>query len=182
MSRIGKRPVKILDGVNVSIADSIVSAKSSLGEVSFVLPKGITAEINNDLIYIKKSGDSKILRSYQGTSARMVGNIINDVKNGYKKSLDFKGTGYRVKVENNSVILNMGYSHEISLNIPQGINVNIIKNKIIVEGIDRITIGQFAATIRDVRLPEVYKGKGIKYESETIKKKAGKSAQVTTGK
>jgi len=182
MSRIGKRPVKILEGVTVSLEGSKVFARTSLGEAFFVLPKGITAEIGNELIYLKKSGDSKILKACQGTSARMIGNIILDVKNGYKKTLDFKGTGYRAKIENNAIVLNMGYSHDISLNIPKGIAVNIVKNKIIVEGVDRILVGQFAATIRDVRLPEVYKGKGIKYEAEIIKKKAGKSAQVTTGK
>lgn len=182
MSRIGKRPVKILEGVDLQIKDSVVTAKSSYGEISFVLPAGITAKVTNDYVYLDKKGDTKYLSALHGTSARMVKNIILDSKEGFKKILDFKGTGYRAKVENNMLVLNMGYSHEISLEIMQGLNVSVVKNKIIIEGVNRILVGQFAATARDVRLPEVYKGKGIKYETEVIKKKAGKAAQATTGK
>lgn len=182
MSRIGKRPVKILDGVLVSIIDSKITAKSSYGEACFMLPVGISAKIDNGNVYLDKKKETKLLKSLHGTSARMVRNIILDTKDGFKKVLDFKGTGYRARVENNNLMLNMGYSHEISLVIPNGIIVSVVKNKIIVEGVDRIIVGQFSATVRNVRLPEVYKGKGIKYETEVIKKKAGKAAQVTTGK
>lgn len=182
MSRIGKRPVKISDGVQVSISNDKVIAKSLSGEASFELPKGISAKIADGNVYLEKKQNTKLLRALHGTSARMVKNIINDSKDGFKKTLDFKGTGYRAKVENNELFLNMGYSHEISLNIPEGLNVSVIKNKIIIEGVDRITVGQFGATVRAIRPPEVYKGKGIKYETEVIKKKAGKAAQATTGK
>lgn len=182
MSRIGKRPVKILEGVELNINGSKVTAKSSFGEASFVLPSGINAHVENGNVYLEKKQSSNLMKALHGTSARMIKNIISDSKDGFKKVLDFKGTGYRAKVENNALILNMGYSHEISLLIPAGITVSVVKNKIIVEGVDRPSVGQFAATIRNVRLPEVYKGKGIKYETEVIKKKAGKAAQATTGK
>lgn len=182
MSRIGKRPIKILEGVEVSINENIVTAKSEKGQASFKVPNGIAVFIDNGQVILNKNKDTKILRALHGTSARIVKNIIHDVKNGYKIALEFKGTGYRVKTENNSLILNMGYSHEISLAIPEGLNVSVLKNKIIIEGVDRTQTGQFAAIVRAVRLPEVYKGKGIKYETENIKKKAGKAAQTTTGK
>jgi len=182
MSRIGKRPVKILEGVEVSINDSKVTAKSSSGEASFELPRGISAKLSDGNVYLEKKQISKELKALHGTSARMVRNIIADAKDGFKKVLDFKGTGYRAKVENNALALNMGYSHEITLEIPAGINVSVVKNQIAIFGVNRVNVGQFAASVRNVRPPEVYKGKGIKYESEVIKKKAGKAAQTTTGK
>jgi len=182
MSRIGKRPVKILTGVKVSINDSKITAKSSYGEAYFMLPKGITAKISDGNVYLENDLNAKNSGALHGTSARMVKNIISDSKEGFKKLLDFKGTGYRAKVENNALVLNMGHSHEISLPVPPFVNTSVVKNKIIIEGVNRVVVGQFAATVRDVRLPEVYKGKGIKYATEVIKKKAGKAAQATTGK
>lgn len=182
MSRIGNRPIKINEGIFVSVDSNDVKVKSDKGQLNFVLPKGISADIEDDQILVKKTSDDKNTRSLHGLSARIIGNMINDSKDGVKKILDFKGTGYRAKVENNAIVLNMGYSHAIYLQIPNEININIVKNKITVEGIDRNIVGQFAASIRAVRPPEVYKGKGIRYDTEFIKKKAGKAAQTTTGK
>ena len=182
MSRIGNRPIKINSDVSVTLENNIIQVKSEKGQLSFDIPNGISADISENQILIKKSHDSKNLRALHGLTARIVGNMIEDVKNGVKKILEFKGTGYRAKVEGDNVVLNMGYSHDVLINISKNLNVNIVKNKIIIEGIDRALVGQLAASIRDVRPPEVYKGKGIKYESEFIKKKAGKAAQTTAGK
>jgi len=177
MSRIGKRPIKIEEGVEVVASGSTINLKSTRGELTLVLTDGLDIKITDGVAQIARADDSKVLRAQHGLHARLLANMITDLKDGFVKILDFKGTGYRVRVENNTVILNMGYSHEIVLKIPEGISVNVVKNTINVEGIKRDAVGQFAAMIRDVRGPEPYKGKGIKYRDEVIKRKAGKAAQ-----
>jgi len=111
-----------------------------------------------------------------GLYNRLVANAIEGVKDGFTKELTFSGTGYRAAVSGNEVLLNMGYSHEIKLPIPDGLEAKVVKNSIIISGIDKQVVGQFAAVVRSVRPPEVYKGKGIKYKDEFIKRKAGKTA------
>lgn len=182
MSRIGNRPITINNNVSVTTLENKVIVKSNKGEITFDLPKGIFLDISSDVIKVKKSIDDRNTKALHGLVARIIKNMITDVDNGFSKTLEFKGTGYRVKVENGALILNMGYSHDVILKIPEKVNVTLIKNKIIIEGINRVVVGQFASQVRDVRPPEVYKGKGIKYDFETIKKKAGKAAQTTTGK
>jgi len=182
MSRIGKRAIKIDKSVKLSIDDKVVCVESEKGKAKFNLPSGISVKLENDVLFVNKSLDSKLLRSLHGTTARVIANMIKDVGNGYKKILEFKGTGYRAKVENDKLILNMGYSHDLFFPIEPDIAVSVVKNKIITEGVDRIKIGQFCAKVRKVRPPEVYKGKGIKYDNELIKKKAGKAAQTVSGK
>jgi large subunit ribosomal protein L6 len=182
MSRIGNRPITISSDVSVTASENKVTVKSQKGEISFDLPKGISLDILGDVIKVKKNFDNRDTRALHGLCARIIKNMITDVNNGYSKTLEFKGTGYRVKVENGMLVLNMGYSHDVILKIPDNLNVNINKNKIIIEGVNRVVVGQFASQVRDIRPPEVYKGKGIKYDFETIKKKAGKAAQTTTGK
>lgn len=182
MSRIGNRPITISNDVSVNASENKITVKSEKGEASFDLPEGISLNISENLIKVKKNIDNRDTRALHGLIARIIKNMITDVKNGYSKVLEFKGTGYRAKVENEALILNMGYSHDVTLAIPDKITVNIVKNKIIIEGVNRVIVGQFASQVRDVRPPEAYKGKGIRYDSETIKKKAGKAAQTTTGK
>ena len=182
MSRVGNRPIKIDQGVSVTVADGVVDVKSDRGQLNFSLPSGITAQISDGQIKIGKTNDNKNTRALHGLSARLIGNMIHDLRDNYKKVLEFKGTGYRVKAENGKLFLNMGYSHEIVIDIAPGINLTVVKNKIIIEGVDRMAIGQLAAVIRGVRPPEPYKGKGIKYETEIVKKKDGKAAQTTSGK
>lgn len=182
MSRIGNRPITISNEVLVTTLENKVIVKSKKGEISFDLPKGISLDILGDIIKVKKNIDDRNTRALHGLVARIIKNMITDVNDGYSKTLEFKGTGYRVKVENSMLILSMGYSHDVILKIPDNLNVNVNKNKIIIEGVNRVVVGQFASQVRDVRPPEVYKGKGIKYDFETIKKKAGKAAQTTTGK
>lgn len=182
MSRIGNRQITINNNVSVTTLENKVNIKSQKGEINFDLPNGISLDISGVVIKVKKNFDNRNTRALHGLTARIIRNMITDVNDGYSKTLEFRGTGYRVKIENGTLVLNMGYSHDIILKIPHNLNVNINKNKIIIEGVDRVVVGQFASQVRDVRPPEVYKGKGIKYDSETIKKKAGKAAQTTIGK
>lgn len=177
MSRLGNRPIKIGDKVQISYDGNNFVAKSDKGERILPLPDAIKLDIKDGFIKVDRGGNSKYEKSQHGLITRLIIGMIEDLTVGAKKELEFKGTGYRVRVEGVNVILNMGYSHEVSLTIPEGITVNVIKNMIIVEGNNRQEVGEFAANIRAVRPPEVYKGKGIKYKEEVIRRKAGKTAQ-----
>ena len=183
MSRIGKRPIKIPGNLAVSqISEKGYVFKSSKGEANFNLPKNISGNIEGEEIILNRKSDSKENRALHGLSARLIRNLMFDLVNGTKKILQFTGTGFRAKVENDKLILNMGFSHEIDVEIPKNIEVKVVKNQIQIEGTDRAAVGQLAAKIREVKPPEVYKGKGIKYQAEIIKKKAGKAAQTTIAK
>lgn len=177
MSRLGKRPIKINDGVTVNIENGRVLLSGSKGERTIDFPEVIKVTKDGDNLIVDRTGNKNYEKSQHGLIARLLIGAIEDLSNGAKKELEFKGTGYRVKAENGKVFLNMGYSHEIVLEIPEGVTVDVVKNSIIVEGSNRVIVGEFAAKIREVRPPEVYKGKGIKYKEETIRRKAGKTAQ-----
>ena len=176
MSRIGKRPIKIEEGVNVEITGSKVVASSADKKLELNIPSTISVKKVEDQLVVERKDDSKEARSFHGLTARLLRNIIVGVKDGFSRELTFFGTGYRVAVDNNEVALSMGYSHEIRLAIPEGLAVVIKKNSIIVSGDNKQKVGQLAAEIRAVRPPEVYKGKGIKYKEEIIRRKAGKKA------
>ncbi|OQB06097.1 MAG: 50S ribosomal protein L6 [bacterium ADurb.Bin212] len=176
MSRVGNRPIIINDGVSIAQSGKDLKISSNKGEMSFILPADISIEQSADRLLVKRVTDTKEARSLHGLYARLIANAITGLSHGIIKNLDFKGTGYRAKVESNKLILNMGYSHEISLDIPESIAVNVNKNTISVSGYSSDIVGNFAAKVREVRKPEVYKGKGIKYSTETIKRKDGKAA------
>lgn len=176
MSRVAQKPIMIPEGVNVEITQTKVlcNKESILNELK--IPADIEIIKINSLLKVMRKSDSKKARSLHGLMARLLTNLVNGVKEGFTSELEFSGTGYRAAVNSGEVALNMGYSHEIKLKIPEGISVAIKKNVITVSGHDKQTVGQFAAQIRKVREPEVYKGKGIKYKGEFIKRKAGKKA------
>jgi large subunit ribosomal protein L6 len=176
MSKIGKRPVKILEGVTVTVENGRVVATNGAKSLELDLPRETTLEIGETEIQVNRINDTKPAREKHGLIARLVANMIEGVKNGFTKELTFTGTGYRASVSGNDLLLNMGYSHEIKLAIPEGLETKVVKNAILVTGIDKAQVGQFAAIIRNVRPPEVYKGKGIKYKEEHIRRKAGKTA------
>lgn len=176
MSRIGIRPIQIPEGVTVEITPSKVTAICGAKKMEMPVHSGIKVAEENGSISVSRTDESKETRSLHGLTARLIKNLVNGVKEDFVNNLTFKGTGYRVAVEGNEVALNMGYSHEIRLTIPEGVAVTVKKNVIAVTGADKQVIGQFAALIRGVRGPEVYKGKGIKYEDEIIRRKAGKKA------
>lgn len=176
MSRIGKRPITIPEDVTVEVTATKIEATSGANKQSVKLLPGFKVEKTDTTIVINRPDDTITSKARHGLIARLTANMLIGVKDGFTKELEFNGTGYRVAVNANEVLLNMGYSHEINLAIPDGITVVVKKNQISVSGVDKQKVGQFAARIREVRKPEVYKGKGIKYKDELIKRKAGKKA------
>lgn len=181
MSRVGNRPLTIKDGVTLEIKPGEVVAKSAKGEIIVNVPADIEVKNDYNTVVITRKNNSKFARSQHGLIARLIKNAVAGLSDGIKKTLEFKGTGYRARVENGKLILNMGYSHEIELEIPQGVETSVAKNSIVVTGYEASLVGNFAAKIREVRPPEVYKGKGIKYSNETIRRKDGKVASGGKG-
>jgi large subunit ribosomal protein L6 len=180
MSRIGKQPIPIPEKVEVKIDGDIVIAKGPKGELRRQLPKGISAKIENDNILIfpvskKDEAESKMMALW-GLSRALVANLVKGVKDGYEKKLEIEGVGYRVAVQGNKLVLSLGFSHPVEIEAPQGIEFKVEKNVIFVSGIDKELVGQTAADIRSRKKPEPYKGKGIRYQGEVIKIKAGKKA------
>lgn len=176
MSKIGVRPIKIEDGVGIDITPKKFTASFGETKLSVSIPEMIVVKQEENIIRVTRKNDEKQSKSYHGLIARLIANAIAGVKEGFVKELTYTGTGYKIAVDNGFVILNMGYSHEIKLEIPKDLTVEIKKGHVFVKGADKFQVGQFAALIRDVRGPEVYKGKGIKYIDEFIKRKAGKKA------
>jgi len=176
MSKIGVRPIKIEEGVDIEITPKKFTATCGETKLFVLIPEMIVIKQDGDSLAVTRKNDEKNSRAMHGLIARLVKNAITGVKNGFVREMSFTGTGYRVAVENGVVALNMGYSHEIRLDVPEGLSVEVKKSHIFVKGSDKFTVGQFAAIIRKVRGPEVYKGKGIKYIDEIIKRKAGKKA------
>ena len=176
MSKIGRRPIKIEEGVSLSITGSKVTAVFNDKKLELEIPAEIEVKINDGIVLVERKGNDKDAKSKHGLYARLIGNLITGVKEGFTKNLEFKGTGYRAAVDNGDLLLNMGYSHEVRLPIPADVTVKVVKNTISVSGMEKDKVGQFAAVTRSVRPPEVYKGKGIRYSDEVIKRKAGKTA------
>jgi large subunit ribosomal protein L6 len=176
MSRIGKRPIKIEEDVKIEITGSRVTATFGETKLECPVPSCITVKEEGGNLIVERKDESKESRSLHGLTARLLKSIIIGVKEGFSKELHFTGTGYRIAVENKEVVLNVGYSHEIKLTIPDGVSIVVKKNTILISGADKQAVGQIAAEIRNVRPPEVYKGKGIKYKDEIIHRKAGKKA------
>ncbi len=176
MSRIGIRPIKIEDGVEIEITSKKVIAKNGAKEAELQIPEGIKVTLIDQNIKIERENDSKDLKAKHGLISRLITNLIIGVKNGFTRELEFKGTGYRAAINGSDLVLNMGYSHEFKLSIPEGLTAEVKKNSIFIQGIDKQKVGAFASVVREVRPPEVYKGKGIKYKEEHIRRKAGKKA------
>ena len=175
MSRVGISPVKIPKGVTVQVADKKVTAKGKLGELSVTLWDEVSAELKDDRVVVKPKDLSKRSRMIWGLSRNLIKNIVKGVGEGYSIGLEINGVGYRAAVQGKSLNLQLGYSHDINFPIPPGITIKCDKpTSITVSGADRHLVGQTAANIRALRKPEPYKGKGIKYETETIRRKEGK--------
>ena len=178
MSRIGKLPIAIPEGVEVTINGQVVTAKGPLGtEVVEVRPE-ITVTKEENTIVVTRANDDRRSRSLHGLSRTLVANAVNGVKNGFTKKLEIVGVGYRAAMQGNTLNLALGYSHPINLDAPEGVKVVVEANtKITVSGANKQAVGDFAALVRSKRPPEVYKGKGIKYEGEYIRRKAGKTGK-----
>jgi len=180
MSRVGNQKINIPQEVKVELADSEVKISGPKGAQNFTLPAGITAKVKEGRIEVGRAGNSKSQRSQHGTSVRIIKNLVNGLSQGFTKKLEYRGVGFTVGVADGKISMRLGYSHPIIISIPKSLNVSVVKNTIVVEGNDKSEVGAFAARIRETRKPEVYKGKGIKYQGEFIKKKAGKAAQTAT--
>lgn len=175
MSRVGKNPVTVPDGIEIQIVDQLVRAKGKLGELSITLPREVAISQEDNLIWVKPREDSKRADSMWGTSQALLTNLVTGVSEGFSKTLDITGVGYRASVQGKSLNLQLGYSHDINYSIPEGIEIKCEnQTTIAVSGADKQAVGQVAAEIRAFRKPEPYKGKGIRYRGEQILRKEGK--------
>lgn len=178
MSRIGRKPITIPQGVQVDILGNNVKVKGPKGELNHIVHPDMKVSLNNGIITVERPTDDKNHRALHGLTRTLVSNMISGVTNGYTKALDINGVGYRAAKQGKNLVLTMGYSHPVEIQPLPGIEFDVpAPNKIIVKGIDKQVVGQMAAEIRAVREPEPYKGKGIKYESEVIRRKAGKTGK-----
>ncbi len=178
MSKIGKKPIEIPQGVEVELSRRRITVKGGKGQLSFSIPRGVmVVKKENDLV-VSRVSSSKEAACLHGTVRTIVYNMIKGVTEGWKKELEIVGTGYRAEVlPDGKLVLNVGFSHPVEIKPPADIRFVVERTKIIVEGIDKQKVGQVAAEIRAVRPPEPYKGKGIKYVDEVIRRKAGKAAK-----
>lgn len=178
MSRIGRKPINIPSGVNVTLDTSLITVKGPKGSLSRELHKEMKVVIDNNVITIERPSDNKLHRSLHGTTRSIVSNMVDGVTEGYVKTLELVGVGYRASKKDNKVVLNVGYSHPVEITPADGIEFDVPSNtKILVKGINKELVGETAAKIRSVREPEPYKGKGIKYEGERILRKEGKAGK-----
>jgi large subunit ribosomal protein L6 len=178
MSRIGRKPITIPNGVNVTLDNTIITVKGPKGSLSRELHKDMKVSVEGNVITVERPSDNKLHRALHGTTRSVVANMISGVTEGYSKSLELVGVGYRANKSGNKLVLNVGYSHPVEITPENGIEFEVpAANKIIVKGIDKELVGATAAKIRAVREPEPYKGKGIKYENERILRKEGKAGK-----
>ncbi|GAB6281595.1 MAG: 50S ribosomal protein L6 [Ignavibacterium sp.] len=177
MSRIGKKPVEIPKGVNVTINGQNVKVKGPKGELEFDVHPNIKISVEQNQVLLSRNNDEKENRALHGLSRALVQNMIIGVTEGYSKTLDLVGVGYRVELKGKNLLVNIGYSHPIYFIPPDGITIQTpTQTQIIISGIDKQLVGLVASKIRAIRKPEPYKGKGIKYSNEFIRRKAGKTA------
>ncbi len=178
MSRIGKMPIAVPAGVTVDIAENNkVTVKGPKGELSRVLASEMEIKMDGDVITVTRPNDLKRNRALHGLTRTLLNNMIIGVTEGYTKTLEVNGVGYRAAKQGKKLVLNLGYSHPIEMEDPEGLETKVEDNKIIVSGIDKEKVGQYAAEIRSTRAPEPYKGKGIKYDYEVIRRKVGKTGK-----
>jgi large subunit ribosomal protein L6 len=177
MSRIGKSPIPLPSGVNVSISPGRVMVNGPLGELSQQLPQRIAVEQQEDQIVVTRPTERGQDRALHGLTRSLVANMVEGVTKGFEKTLEIQGVGYRAALRGTSLELNVGFSHSVSVNPPQGITFDVPQpTVVIVKGIDKQQVGQIASEIRRVRPPEPYKGKGIRYQGEYVARKLGKRA------
>lgn len=179
MSRIGKMPIAIPAGVTVDIAENNkVTVKGPKGTLERVLPSEMIISKDGDVVTVSRPNDLKRMRSLHGLTRTLINNMVVGVTDGYQKVLEINGVGYRAAKQGNKLVLSLGYSHPVEMVDPEGLEVVVEdQNKIIVKGIDKEKVGQYAAEIREKRAPEPYKGKGIKYADEVIRRKVGKTGK-----
>ena len=178
MSRIGRLPVTVPAGVTVEIKEgNDVTVKGPKGTLQRVLPEEMSIKLEDGQVVVTRPNDLKKMKSLHGLTRTLIHNMVVGVSEGYQKVLEVNGVGYRAAKQGNKLVLNLGYSHPVEMEDPAGLESAVDGNKIIVKGIDKEKVGQYAAEIRDKRRPEPYKGKGIKYADEVIRRKVGKTGK-----
>lgn len=178
MSRIGKQPVTIPAGVDVKVEGNTVTVKGPKGQLVKTFHKDMTIKKEDNHVIVSRPSDEKEYRALHGLTRALIANMVKGVTEGFSKNLELVGVGYRAAKQGNKLVLTVGYSHPVEMEQPQGIEFEVpAPNKIIVKGADKEKVGAVAANIRAVRMPEPYKGKGIKYETERIRRKVGKTGK-----
>ena len=178
MSRIGNKPITIPDGVEVTLNGDVITVKGPKGTLTREITKPITAKIEEKTIYVSRPDDEPYNKSLHGLVRTLINNMIIGVKDEFKRELEINGVGYRAQKQGNKLVLTLGYSHPVEMVEPEGITFEVpAPNQIIVRGIDKELVGQTAAVVRTKRPPEVYRGKGIKYVEEVIRRKEGKTGK-----
>ncbi len=176
MSLIGKKPIDIPNNVKVKVEQSRVFVEGPKGKLDYRIPYGIQVEISDSKVFVKRIADNKFNKSLHGLVRSMINNMITGVSSGFTKELEIQGVGYRGQIQGKTLQLQLGFSHQVNYPIPEGITIETPKpTNIIVKGFDKQKVGQVAAEIRDFFKPEPYKGKGIRYVGEYVRKKAGKA-------
>lgn len=177
MSRIGKIPVPVPNGVTFSLDKNEAKVKGPKGELKLTIPPRVSVKNENGELTVERHGDDKQAKAFHGLVQRMLQNMVTGVTEGFKKELEIQGVGYRAALEGNKLNLQLGFSHPVSLETPKGISFEVPKpTSIIISGYDKQQVGQVAAQIRSLRPPEPYKGKGVRYAGEVVRRKVGKSA------
>ncbi|KAB2489897.1 50S ribosomal protein L6 [Priestia filamentosa] len=178
MSRVGKKVLEIPSGVTVTNNNNTVTVKGPKGELTHTFNPDITINVEDNILTVSRPSDHKEHRALHGTTRSLLGNMVEGVTNGFQKGLELVGVGYRAQKSGNKLILNVGYSHPVEIEPEQGLEVEVpSQTKVIVKGISKERVGALAANIRAVRSPEPYKGKGIRYEGEYVRRKEGKTAK-----
>ena len=176
MSRIGRMPIAVPAGVTVEVNGNVVTAKGPKGELTKAMHPDMHIEVNGAEVVVTRPSENKLHKSLHGLTRTLVNNMIVGVNEGYKKELDVVGVGYRVAMENGKLVMNLGFSHQVIVEAVEGIKIEApTPNKIIISGLDKQLVGQFAADVRKKRPPEPYKGKGIRYTGEVVRRKEGKT-------
>jgi large subunit ribosomal protein L6 len=177
MSRIGQEPVTIEEGVQVKIEGNVVTVSANDKETVLTLPEKLKVEIKEDQIFVSKIDESKEAKSLHGTYRVLIANAIKGIKDGFEKRLELVGVGYRARMEGTTLVMSLGWNHPVKIESPEDITIEVPEEtKIVLKGYDKQRVGEFAAKIRAIRKPEPYKGKGIRYEGEYVRKKSSKSS------
>jgi len=179
VSRIGKKPIEIPKGVDLSVDNKTVKVRGPKGELSWVYPDRINVSVNNGIVVVERIGDSRLDRSLHGLTRSIISNMVTGVSQGYQKVLEIVGIGYKAQVMGSKLVLSLGYSHSIEFQLPEGIKASVDAKQTVITltGIDKHQLGQVAENLKGLRLPDSYKGKGIRYSGERFKLKAGKAGK-----
>ena len=183
MSRIGKKPVAIPQGVQVNLKNHSIEVKGKLGTLSQALHPSIAVKQDGGNIVVERPNDTPSVRALHGLTRALIANMVTGVSAGFKRDLQIEGVGFRGEVQGNALVLSVGFSHTVRVEAPQGVSFAVDKTgrAVTISGIDKTAVGQTAANVRGVRKPEPYKGKGIRYSDEVVRRKAGKAGKVGSG-